>query len=61
MAIETGVGEGPTVLCGWCSKLLQLGRGPVSHGICKPCHEEYFPGVPFQGDEAVRAQGAARG
>lgn len=61
MANEVGSGEDPTVLCAWCSKLLQLGRGPVSHGICKPCHLEYFPDIPFQGSEAAQAAAVARG
>jgi hypothetical protein len=33
------------VICGWCSRLLELGRGAISHGICEPCREQYFPGV----------------
>jgi len=46
------------VLCGWCNKLLRMGRGPVSHGICTACANEHFPGIPIpviepDGSEAV--------
>lgn len=26
-----------TVLCAWCGKVLRLGGGVVSHGICDHC------------------------
>lgn len=30
------------VECSWCGKLMQSGRGPVSHGICVECSAEHF-------------------
>lgn len=61
MAIEGDQGEDLTVICAWCSKLLHLGKGPVSHGICKACHKENFPDAPYEGVEACQAQAVARG
>ena len=25
------------VECAWCNRILQAGRGPVSHGLCEDC------------------------
>lgn len=36
-----------TLICAWCSFMSHLGRGPVSHNICKPCRIEFFPEVPL--------------
>ena len=34
-----------TTVCAWCGKVLQEGQpGKVSHGICKPCADQEFPG-----------------
>ncbi len=60
MEIGSGGSDGPMVICAWCSKLLELGRGPVSHGICPPCQEEYFPGVSGV-SAALPAKAVARG
>ena len=28
--------------CGWCGRVLELGEGPTSHGICPSCRAEHF-------------------
>lgn len=37
----------PMELCAWCGFMMHYGRGPVSHGICPPCREVFFPEVPY--------------
>ena len=36
-------------VCAWCKKPLPThkpdGDERVSHGICEPCVDEYFPGI----------------
>lgn len=39
----------PTLItvCAWCSLTMRPGVGPdITHGICEPCFELFFPGVP---------------
>ncbi|MBA7619253.1 hypothetical protein ES703_26590 [subsurface metagenome] len=35
------------VICAWCSQVIDrkpgFGRPVVSHGICRECHQKYFP------------------
>ena len=40
-------GEDFTVICAWCGFMSHLGRGPVSHDICKICRVDFFPEVPL--------------
>ena len=39
-----------TIICSWCGFMSHLGRGPVSHNICKICRIEFFPEVPIEQD-----------
>jgi hypothetical protein len=32
-----------TVLCAWCKTVLKEGSAKVTHGICPPCRDRYFP------------------
>ncbi len=32
----------PHRVCGWCGRVLELGEGVVSHGICPRCRAEHF-------------------
>lgn len=34
------------IMCSWCGFMMRFGRGPTSHGICKPCKLDFFPDVP---------------
>jgi rubrerythrin len=36
----------PMLICAWCGFMMHYGRGPVSHGICPSCRDEFFPEVP---------------
>jgi hypothetical protein len=27
----------PTVICSWCSRMLEQGDGRISHGLCDAC------------------------
>ena len=34
------------IVCAWCNLTLVPGIGPdISHGICEPCQQQFFPGV----------------
>lgn len=34
------------IVCAWCNLTLSPGIGPdISHGICEPCQQLFFPGV----------------
>lgn len=45
LPVATG-DEDFTRICAWCGFMSHLGRGPVSHEICKICRIEFFPEVP---------------
>ena len=33
----------PTLLCGWCQRVMESGSDRRSYGICLPCKKLYFP------------------
>ncbi|OAI38882.1 hypothetical protein AYO38_08660 [bacterium SCGC AG-212-C10] len=34
-----------TVICAWCDRILEIGAGRVSHGICPQCEERVVGAV----------------
>lgn len=41
------------VVCAWCEALLQKGRPPASHGICRPCKDRHYPEIPVDAPEPI--------
>ena len=49
-------------VCAWCGKVIadpgdSRDTLPITHGICGPCTERYFPEEVFQDDDGQRIAG----
>jgi len=47
LTVPPATSEDFTTICAWCGFMSHLGRGPVSHDICKICRVDFFPEVPL--------------